>query len=98
MVLEAIHLINKNKGNIRMLQLAGQLNISASQMEKRFRRVVGATPKKFASIVRFNAILSQYQKSKDLNDLGYLAGYFDQAHFIKSFKSFTGSTPEQYFK
>jgi AraC-like DNA-binding protein len=97
MVLEALRLIKVTRGNIRMLQMADELNISTSQMEKRFRAVVGATPKKFASIVRFNTILNEYQEGKDLNDLAFLSGYFDQAHFIKSFKSFTGLTPDQYF-
>jgi AraC-like DNA-binding protein len=97
MVLEAVRVIKNARGNIRMLQLADELNISTSQMEKRFRAMVGASPKKFASIVRFNAVLNGYQKGKDWCDLAFLAGYFDQAHFIKSFKSFTGLTPEQYF-
>lgn len=95
-VLEAIRLIRNARGNIRMLRLADELNISKSRMEKRFRAVVGATPKKFASIVRFNAIINDYRAGKDLYDLAFGTGYFDQAHFIKSFKSFTGLTPEQY--
>jgi AraC-like DNA-binding protein len=97
-VLEAVRLIKNTRGNIRMLQLADELNISTSQMEKRFRVVVGATPKKFASIVRFNSVLTGHHDSNDWSDLSFLAGYFDQAHFIKSFKSFTGLTPEQYFR
>lgn len=96
MVLEAVRLIKNARGNIRMLQLADELNISASQMEKKFRAVVGATPKKFASIVRFNEIVNECQQGKDMNDLAFMAGYFDQAHFIKSFKSFTGLTPQEY--
>jgi AraC-like DNA-binding protein len=30
--------------------------------------------------------------------LGYETGFYDQAHFIKEFKAFTGNTPEDYFK
>ncbi|OZI06576.1 AraC family transcriptional regulator [Siphonobacter sp. BAB-5385] len=94
----AVHRIYQSKGRIRMLDLANSLNSSPSAFEKRFRRVVGASPKKFATIVRFQSLLEQYPLVKDAAELGYLAGYYDQAHFIKDFKRFTGCTPEQFFR
>ena len=97
MVKHAINIISSTEGNIRMSELSDKLNISIGQMEKRFRNVVGATPKKFASIVRFNTILKYQPTSKTLIELAHRVGYFDQAHFIKDFKAFTGQTPERYF-
>jgi AraC-like DNA-binding protein len=97
MVSHALSMIRANHGNIRMSALSSELNISIGQMEKRFRRMVGATPKKYASIVRFNEILKGAPDAKSLVELACKTGYFDQAHFIKDFKSFTGQTPEQYF-
>jgi AraC-like DNA-binding protein len=38
------------------------------------------------------------QKDQSLTAMAYDYGYFDQSHFIKDFKSFTGRTPLQYFK
>jgi AraC-like DNA-binding protein len=35
---------------------------------------------------------------KDLTNLALEAGYFDQAHFNKAFKQFTGLTPSSFFK
>ena len=32
----------------------------------------------------------------DLTGLAHECGYFDQAHFIKEFRSFTGKTPSEY--
>lgn len=98
LVLTAITLIYKSKGNIRIKELTSQLNISQSPLEKRFRQVVGASPKKFASIVRFKHILQSYRPNSFLTELGYEAGFYDQAHFIKEFKNFTGDTPEDFFK
>ncbi|WP_420155915.1 helix-turn-helix domain-containing protein [Siphonobacter sp.] len=94
----AVHRIYQSKGQIRMLDLADSLNSSPSTFEKRFRQVVGASPKKFATIVRFRSLLEQYPLVKDAAELGYLAGYYDQAHFIKDFKRFSGYTPEQFFR
>jgi AraC-like DNA-binding protein len=97
LVQSAIRQIQLAKGNIRISELARQLYTSKSPLEKRFRKIVGASPKKFASIVRFNALLKDYSPEKTFTELGYEAGYFDQAHFIHDFKIFTGETPEGYF-
>lgn len=97
MVLAALALIHKSKGTIRIKELAKQLNCSQSPLEKRFRHVVGTSPKKFASIVRLKHAIQMKSSSNSLTELSYELGFYDQAHFIKEFKSFTGDTPENYF-
>jgi AraC-like DNA-binding protein len=96
-VLAALALIHKSRGNIRIKELMEQLHTSQSPLEKRFRQAVGSLPKKFASIVRFKNILQQQSSISSLTELGYEAGFYDQAHFIKEFKIFTGDTPESFF-
>jgi len=98
LVMSAISMIYKSKGNIRIKELLNELHISQSALEKRFRQVVGASPKKFASIVRLKNTISSYNRNKSLTDLGYEAGFYDQAHFIKEFKHFTGDSPETFFR
>lgn len=97
LVAAAIQQIYRSKGIIRITELARYLNISQSPLEKRFRRIVGTSPKKFASIVRLKNVIKEFSPSENLTELGYEAGFFDQAHFIKNFKRFTGLTPERYF-
>ena len=97
LVLTALSLIHKSKGNIRIKELIEQLHTSQSPLEKRFRKAVGASPKKFASIVRMKNLLQQHTSCHSLTALGYEAGFYDQAHFIKEFKNFTGDTPDNYF-
>ncbi len=97
LVLAALALIHKSKGNIRIRELTEQLHISQSPLEKRFRQAVGASPKKFASIVRLKYVIQQYSSANSLTNLGYEAGFYDQSHFIKEFKTFTGDTPENFF-
>ena len=94
----AVTLIKQTKGNIKIAALTEKLHISQSRFEKRFRKIVGASPKKFASIVRLKNILSAPAQANRLIDIGLEAGYFDQSHFIRDFKTFTGQTPEQFFK
>jgi methylphosphotriester-DNA--protein-cysteine methyltransferase len=93
----AVNLIRQHGGNIKMTALAETLNISQSQFEKRFRKIVGSSPKKFASLVRLSSVTKAKPEKNGLINLGIDSGYFDQAHFIKDFKSFTGQTPEQFF-
>ncbi len=96
LIVEAVKIIYQTNGAIRIKELHEQLGISQSPFEKRFRKVVGTTPKKFASIVRFNKILDNLSNTKSLTEICYENNFFDQSHFIKDFKQFTGDTPENF--
>ena len=52
--------------------------------------------KSFFSVQRFNKSL-QLVRSADLSltNIAYECGYYDQAHFIKEFKSYTGISPSR---
>lgn len=96
LIVEAVNLIYESKGSIRIKELNERLFISQSPFEKRFRKIVGTTPKKFASIVRFNTVLENLDHAKSLTEICYENYFFDQAHFTKDFKQFTGDTPENF--
>ncbi len=96
LIVEAVKLIYQSKGTIKIKELNKKLFISQSPFEKRFRKLVGTSPKKFASIVRFNTVLNDLNGPKSLTDICYENNFFDQAHFIKDFKHYTGDTPEQF--
>lgn len=96
LIVEAVKLIYQTNGTIRIKELNEKLFISQSPFEKRFRKVVGTTAKKFASIVRFNAVLENLNETKTLTEICYENNFFDQAHFIKDFKQYTGETPENF--
>jgi len=96
LIVEAVKIIYQTKGTIRIKELNERLFISQSPFEKRFRKLVGTTPKKFSSIVRFNAVLDNLGNTKSLTDICYDNNFFDQAHFTKDFKQYTGDTPENF--
>jgi AraC-like DNA-binding protein len=93
----AVELIKQGAGNIKITLLAEKLKMSQCQFEKRFRKIVGASPKKFSSIVRLRKMINANPHEDNMTQLGLEAGFFDQAHFIKAFKLYTGVTPKQYF-
>lgn len=98
LVLAALSVIHQYKGQIRIADLARQLLTSQSPLEKRFRKVVGTTPKKFATLVQWQHAVKSYVPGTALTALSYEAGFYDQAHFIKVFKTFSGETPEEFFR
>jgi methylphosphotriester-DNA--protein-cysteine methyltransferase len=83
---------------LKIKDLCYQLNMSQDALEKRFRSQVGTTPKQYAGIVRLRKFIARYTPEQTLTAQAYDAGYFDQAHFIKDFKAFTGEAPQDFFR
>ena len=98
LICEAIQQIRLSKGDIKIKKLLSGLPISRDPFEKRFRKITGTSPKHFAAIVRLKNLIENYSGAVSLTEAAYSAGYYDQAHFIKDFRSFTGQTPLDFFK
>jgi AraC-like DNA-binding protein len=94
----AAKLLQHTQGEYRIAELADYCNLSVRQVERGFQRVVGTTPKTFARTLRFVRAERRlmFDPNADLTQLAYECGYYDQAHFIKDFKAFAGTTPTEY--
>lgn len=95
---EAVRRIQEQQGVIKIHQLAASLHISLDPFEKRFRALVGSSPKHYANIIRLRTLIDRYPAYPSLTEASLDAGYFDQAHFIRDFKRFTGQTPKAFFR
>ena len=98
LITAAVAGIHKSRGTVRIADLARRVGLSQSALERRFRRAVGASPKKFAAIVRLRHVLGLRRAGMSLTEVAYSAGYADQAHFIKDFKRIAGDPPETFFQ
>jgi hypothetical protein len=69
-------------------------------IERKFFGKVGISPKKLSRVIRLQAVLRMLlnRKSESLTKLAYDNDYFDQAHFTKDFKEFTGTTPKEFLQ
>ena len=94
----AVERINSARGIIRIAPLAATLCMSQDAFEKKFRRVIGTSPKQFATTVRLRSAIDNYSPGQSLTDMAYEAGYYDQSHFIKDFRRFTGLPPREFFR
>jgi AraC-like DNA-binding protein len=94
----AAKLLYHTKGQCRIEELAEYCHASVRQLERRFQRAVGVPPKFFARTLRFEQAQRHlmFDPETDLTALAHQCGYFDQAHFIKEFRAFTGTTPSEY--
>lgn len=86
-------------GQLSVDELADQVQINRRQLERKFATVIGMSPKQLAKIMRLQATLKMMEERRfdSLTELAYENGYFDQAHFIKDFKEFTGVTPSEFY-
>ncbi len=94
-------LIANNLKPVNVETLSKELYIGQRHLERKFINQVGLSPKMLIKIIRFQNIFKLLKKKrfKTLAELTQEAGYYDQSHFIKNFKEFTGGqSPKAYFK
>jgi len=68
------------------------------KLEREFRQKIGLSPKQLGKVIRLQAALNMIlnRQSESLTDVAYQNEYYDQAHFIRDFKEFTGTTPKKF--
>lgn len=94
---EAIDLILARNGMVAISDIRERISIGERQLERLFKKHVGLTPKYFARIIRFSTIFRLIEKGDSgWAGLAYESGFYDQSHFIRNFKAFTGEDPSQY--
>lgn len=72
------------------------MEVSDSSLFRLFKNNLGQNPKSYLKTVRFRTILDEIKTGKHtITEIETLNQYYDQAHFIKDFKIFTGNTPKK---
>lgn len=81
-------------------QICQQHRISRKHLNFLFQEYLGVSPKMLSSLHRFQSMLHTIRNAKPdkLTDVAYQLDFFDQAHFNKNFKRFTGLKPQDYVK
>lgn len=94
-LLLAADAISDRLGQIQVKEIARLTNYSERHLNRLFLMQIGLNVKSYARLARFNHVLKHIQKSPCFfATLSQNAGYFDQAHFDKDFKSISGVTPQ----
>lgn len=98
MVLQAIGALQRDPANARIEPVQRASGCTAAQFIRRFERMVGLTPKRYARVLRFHSMLPQLVRAgpRDWAQIAVAAGYFDQSHLVHEFRRLSGLTPTAY--
>lgn len=86
-------------GQLSVHELSKHYNLNRRMLARKFSSNVGLSPKQLSKIIRLQTPLKTLLNKNvhKLTDAAYENEYFDQAHFIKDFKEFTGLTPKAFY-
>lgn len=93
----SLQAINKQP-DIDITRLSEISCLSTKQFNRLFSEYIGANPKEFLRIVRFQRALDIWHRNPriSLTQLALESGYYDHAHMVREFRTFSGYSPSEY--
>jgi AraC-like DNA-binding protein len=95
---KVIHRLMASQGQASITELQNLTGLSERQFERKFKSVIGFTPKHYSRIIRFQTAKKKFATKLSFADLAYECNYADQSHFIREFKEFSGMSVTEYHK
>jgi AraC-like DNA-binding protein len=94
---QSLKLIHESKGLVPLKKLSDEIGISQRHLLRKFQQCIGLSPKEYMRVHRFLQFLSYLKKQSNLplTEVAYKSGYYDQAHFNRDYKTFSGHTPRE---
>jgi AraC-like DNA-binding protein len=91
----AIAQIEQRAGGVRIGALARELGWSERRLERAFAEHVGVSPKLFARLVRFEALMAAVRRGEHASwaDAALALGFADQSHLVRDVRQFAGVPP-----
>lgn len=80
----------------RVAVVARELRLSQRQLERLFLERIGISPKRYARLRRFERAVRLTRDGRATGEVAFAAGYSDQAHLIRDFRAFAGTTPRRF--
>lgn len=86
------------KGSASISEILKEDLTKRRQMERNFIKQIGLSPKQLGKVIRLQSALKMLlnKQTENLTNIAYQSEYYDQAHFIKDFKEFTGINPKDF--
>jgi AraC-like DNA-binding protein len=90
--------LQRTGGAVTVNDLADRVGWSRKHLATRFREQVGLAPKVAGRVMRFARVNKAIRDGWELgwSELAYRCGYYDQAHFNRDFREFSGYTPREF--
>ncbi len=87
--------IMMKNGILSLQQLCTEFHISKRTLQRKFIDEIGMSPKEYLQITRLNyaLMLLKSNQCRNLTELSYLSGYYDQSHYIRDIRKMFGISP-----
>lgn len=98
-LMESLQMMNADvDSRMELKKISDDLGVSHKSLIKAYHKHIGITPAKYLQILSLHKATSKLTQTpkQSLTELAYDLHFFDQSHFIKLFKTFTGLTPKEY--
>ena len=83
--------------DISVADLASRANLSTAQFTRIFKEQTETTPAQYVARTRINAARVMLETTDKLvTEIATATGFYDHAHFIRTFKRIVGITPSRY--
>lgn len=93
---KAVGEIILSNGGIKVSELSEKLNVNRKTLLRLFNKHTFMSVEEYRKMVMFRQAFNFFHQNKEktnLTDIALFSMYYDQAHFIKHFKSITKETP-----
>lgn len=93
---KSIKEIISTNGAVKVVELSEKLNVNRKTLLRLFKKHTNMSVEEYRKMVMFRQALNYFHQNKEatnLTDVALFSMYYDQAHFIKHFKSITKETP-----
>jgi AraC-like DNA-binding protein len=92
-VSQAWHLLVRSRGTTTIKGIARQVGWSHKHLITKFKQQVGVAPHLAARLLRLSTVWRHIDDEQTWARIAAESGYADQAHLIREFRRFTGTTP-----
>jgi AraC-like DNA-binding protein len=97
-VKSTIDALMTSKGSESISNITNKDKSTRRKLERKFKKQIGISPKQLGKVIRLQTALKLLlnQNKDKLTTIAYQCEYYDQAHFTKDFKEFTGISPKDF--
>jgi AraC-like DNA-binding protein len=97
-IIKAVELILEKRGNVKVSELAAELELSRKTLLRLFKRHLTCSVEDYRKMVKFRTAFNALQDqpiTEKLTQIALESEYYDQADFTNQFKELTKSSPKK---
>jgi len=97
----SLTLLENSNEQISISDIANKVGLNLKTFQRHFQKHMGCSPVEYRRICRFRRSLTNKLNNtqlKNLTEVTYEEGYYDQSYLIKEFRKITNHNPKDFFK